>query len=88
MAVQLGAHGIGSGTANGGPALPWRDNWTPWHSAAAWFLGECVAVGAVLGFLTELTRLVGEGRAQRVAARRGHGRLRKAGPAMPLTRRG
>ena len=34
--------------------------WTPAHSEAAVFLGECVAVGAVLGFLAELARVVGE----------------------------
>jgi hypothetical protein len=31
-------------------------NWTPAHSAAAWFLGECFATGALLGVVTELTR--------------------------------
>lgn len=66
---QLGALGIGSGTAAGAPPVPgwdapWRDAWTPWHTTAAVFLGECVAVGAVLGFLTELARLVAEGDAR------------------------
>jgi hypothetical protein len=45
--------------------VPWRDAWTPAHSEAAVFLGECVAVGALLGFLAELARLVGEGEAWR-----------------------
>lgn len=60
MTVRTGVHGSG-GRAGGQVAVPWGDAWTPAHSAAARFLGECVAVGAVLGFLTELTRLVGEG---------------------------
>ena len=59
MAVQTGAHG------------PVANAWTPAHSEAAVFLGECVAVGAVLGFLAELARLVGE-----PAAVRGPGTLR------------
>ncbi|TFV92979.1 hypothetical protein E4P40_00920 [Blastococcus sp. CT_GayMR20] len=32
--------------------------WTPAHSAAARFLGECFAAGAVLGTVTELARPV------------------------------
>ncbi len=36
--------------------------WTPAHSEAAVFLGECLAVGAVLGAMTELTRLLWEQR--------------------------
>lgn len=59
MAVQTGAHG------------PVTSTWTPAHSEAAVFLGECVAVGAVLGFLAELARVVGE-----PAAVRGQGALR------------
>ena len=31
-------------------------SWTPAHSAAARFLGECFATGALLGLVTELTR--------------------------------
>jgi hypothetical protein len=48
------------------PALPRRasptsphamaDGWTPAHSEAARFLGECFAVGAVLGLVTEMAR--------------------------------
>jgi hypothetical protein len=40
------------------PSLPFliTGGWTPAHSAAAWFLGECFATGALLGLLTELTR--------------------------------
>jgi hypothetical protein len=67
--TERGAHGSGSATAAGAPPVPgwdapWRATWTPAHSAAAVFLGECVAVGAVLGFLTELARLVAEGDAR------------------------
>ena len=36
--------------------------WTPAHTEAVRFLGECVAAGAVLGFVTELTRPVWEQR--------------------------
>ena len=52
----------GSRTADGGPAgrSVAGSAWTPAHSEAAVFLGECVAVGAVLGFLAELARLLGE----------------------------
>ncbi|MBJ7454127.1 MAG: hypothetical protein JHC71_18880 [Blastococcus sp.] len=57
MAAQ---RGNGSRTAEGRPAGPVAGAWTPAHSEAAVFLGECVAVGAVLGFLAELARLVGE----------------------------
>jgi hypothetical protein len=57
MAVQPGVHGRGSRTPDGGPGI---GAWTPAHSEAAMFLGECVAVGAVLGFLAELARLAGE----------------------------
>jgi hypothetical protein len=32
------------------------DGWTPAHSEAARFLGECFAVGAVLGIVTEVAR--------------------------------
>jgi len=32
------------------------DGWTPGHSEAARFLGECFAVGAVLGLVTEMAR--------------------------------
>jgi hypothetical protein len=71
MAVQLGAHGFGSRTARGGPGGPVASAWTPAHSEAAVFLGECVALGAVLGFLAELARVVGE-----EAAERGPGALR------------
>jgi hypothetical protein len=38
------------------PASPWATGWTPAHSEVARFLGECFAVGAVLGFATELAR--------------------------------
>ena len=31
-------------------------SWTPAHSAAARFLGECFAAGALLGLVSELTR--------------------------------
>jgi hypothetical protein len=54
MAVQ---QVMGSRTAD---AVPGAGAWTPAHSEAAVFLGECVAVGAVLGLLAELARLVGE----------------------------
>jgi hypothetical protein len=82
MAVQLSAYGIGGRPADGGPPVPWRDAWTPGHREAARFLGECGAVGAVLGFLTELTRLAGERRARPPARSRGAerpSRLRAAG---------
>ena len=36
--------------------------WTPAHSAAARFLGECFAAGALLGLVTELTRPLWEQR--------------------------
>jgi hypothetical protein len=36
--------------------------WTPAHSEAALFLGECLAVGAVLGVVTEMGRLLWEQR--------------------------
>lgn len=49
-----------SGTADGGPAGAVVGAWTPAHSEAAVFLGECVAVGAVLGLLAELARLMGK----------------------------
>jgi hypothetical protein len=42
--------------------LPKTDGWTPAHSEAARFVGECFAVGAVLGFVTELARPVWEKR--------------------------
>jgi hypothetical protein len=87
MAVQPGAQVVGGRTADARPPAPWRGSWTPAHSEAAVFVGECVAVGAVLGFLTELTRLVGEGQVLR-AAPAGHGRIRRPGPVVPLTRRG
>ena len=45
-----------------GAYLPRMDGWTPAHSEAARFVGECFAVGAVLGFVTELTRPVWEKR--------------------------
>jgi len=38
--------------------LPKMEGWTPAHSEAARFVGECFAVGAVLGFVTELARPV------------------------------
>jgi hypothetical protein len=37
-------------------------SWTPAHSEAAWFLGECFAAGALLGLVTELARPVWEQR--------------------------
>jgi hypothetical protein len=37
-------------------ASPRATGWTPAHSEAARFIGECFAVGAVLGFATELAR--------------------------------
>lgn len=83
MTVRSGAHGSG-GPAGGAIAVPWGDAWTPAHSEAARFLGECVAVGAVLGFLTELTRLVGESRPRRGASRpRGAHPGRVRPPATP-----
>ena len=69
--VMAAQHGIGSRTGEGGPARPVAGAWTPAHSEAAVFLGECVAVGAVLGFLAELARVVGED-----DVRRGPGSLR------------
>ena len=60
MTVRPGARMTGSGTADGGPAGAVAGAWTPAHSEAAVFLGECVAVGAVLGLLAELARLMGE----------------------------
>jgi hypothetical protein len=46
------------------PTLPraMADGWTPAHSEAARFLGECFAVGAVLGLVTEVTRPMREKR--------------------------
>jgi hypothetical protein len=82
MAVQLSAYGISGRPVDGGPPVPWRDAWTPAPSEAARFLGECGAVGAVLDFLTELTRLAGERRARPPALSRGAerpSRLRAAG---------
>jgi hypothetical protein len=40
------------------PPVPFlmTGGWTPAHSAAARFLGECFATGALLGLVTELTR--------------------------------
>jgi hypothetical protein len=35
---------------------PRATGWTPAHSEVARFIGECFAVGAVLGFATELAR--------------------------------
>lgn len=35
---------------------PRTTGWTPAHSEVVRFLGECFAVGAVLGFATELAR--------------------------------
>jgi hypothetical protein len=32
------------------------ENWTTVHTAAARFIGECFAVGAVLGVVTEMAR--------------------------------
>lgn len=57
MAAQ---RGNGSRTGEGGTYGPVAAGWTPAHSEAAVFLGECVAVGAVLGFLAELARVMGE----------------------------
>jgi hypothetical protein len=37
-------------------ASPRATGWTPAHSEVARFIGECFAVGAVLGFATELAR--------------------------------
>jgi hypothetical protein len=34
------------------------DNWTTVHTAAARFIGECFAVGAFLGIVTEMARPV------------------------------
>jgi hypothetical protein len=41
---------------------PMAGGWTPAHSEAARFLGECVAAGALLGLATELARPVWEQR--------------------------
>ena len=40
------------------PPVPFlmTGGWTPAHSAAVRFLGECFATGALLGLVTELTR--------------------------------
>ena len=40
------------------PPVPFlmTGGWTPAHSAAARFLGECFATGALLGLVSELTR--------------------------------
>lgn len=35
-------------------------NWTPAHTEAARFLGECLAVGALLGLVTESVRAMRE----------------------------
>ena len=52
--------------APGGPGparSPVRmEGWTPAHTEAARFVGECFVVGAVLGFCTELARPVWEKR--------------------------
>jgi len=32
------------------------DGWTPAHSEAAWFIGKCLGVGALLGMVTEVAR--------------------------------
>ena len=60
MTVRSGAQVTGSRVADGWPAGAVAGAWTPAHSEAAVFLGECVAVGAVLGLLAELARLLGE----------------------------
>ena len=79
MAVQPGAHGFGGRTAHGGPAGAAASAWTPAHSEAAVFLGECVALGAVLGFLAELVMAECDDRTHRRAERR----IRAAGFPRP-----
>ena len=41
---------------------PRTTGWTPAHGEAARFIGECFAVGAVLGLATELARPLWEQR--------------------------
>jgi hypothetical protein len=53
------AHGLDHAHSRSArPSLPFlmTGGWTPAHSAAARFLGECFATGALLGLVTELTR--------------------------------
>lgn len=53
------AHGLDHAhSRSSSPSLPFlmTGGWTPAHSAAARFLGECFATGALLGLVTELTR--------------------------------
>ena len=77
MTVRSGAQVTGSRVADGGPAGAVAGAWTPAHSEAAVFLGECVAVGAVLGFLAELARLMGPDAGER--GREGHRSLTRSG---------
>jgi len=59
-----------SADPGGGPGGTWTaaasslrmTGWTPAHGEAARFVGEAFAVGAVLGFVTELARPVWEKR--------------------------
>jgi hypothetical protein len=73
--IQVGAAlgGMGTDQASGlqhellrraSPVWPraMRYGWTPAHSEAARFVGECFAVGALLGLATEVARPVWEQR--------------------------
>jgi hypothetical protein len=50
-----------SGAARLAPRVM-TQNWTTAHTAAARFLGECFAVGALLGLVTEMVRPMREQR--------------------------
>ncbi|MGY1753256.1 hypothetical protein [Blastococcus sp. SYSU D01042] len=65
MTVQLGRSDVDGGPAVAKEPMWGTKGWTPAHTEAVVVLGECVAVGAVVGFLTELARLTGERHARR-----------------------
>jgi hypothetical protein len=44
-----------SGAASLAPRVM-TQKWTDAHTEVAWFLGECFAVGALLGLFTEMVR--------------------------------
>ena len=48
-------HDVPRGPGPGSPILT-TDRWTAAHTEAARFLGECVAVGALLGLVVEMAR--------------------------------
>jgi hypothetical protein len=51
-------HDLPRGPVYGLPPLP-AVRWTPAHTEAARFLGECFAVGALLGLAVEMARPTG-----------------------------